>query len=106
MKWRTIQKLIDLPADQTPALGVALKHRRAQAERLRRDAADPEFHALDFDLDKNRIRAIRFAGKVDVISRLPTVACFGCVLVQLGSADQGDEGEVGVVLKEDRNLAR
>ena len=60
---------------QPPAL--SLKHCRPQAERLRRDAADPKLHALDLDLDEDRIRPVCFGGKVDVIGGLPTAARLG-----------------------------
>ena len=84
---------------------VALEHRGAQAERLRRDAADPKLHALNLDLDEDRTPAVCFGRKVDVISGLPTAAGLELVLAKSGSASQDDVGEIWLVLKEDRDGA-
>jgi hypothetical protein len=35
-----------------------------QSERLRRDAADPQLHALNFDLNENSVCSVLLAGKI------------------------------------------
>src|SRR5271154_1627563 len=56
------------------AAALPLQHRRAQSKRLRRDAANPKLHALDVDLDEDRVGAVGLAREIDVIGVLPSPA--------------------------------
>jgi hypothetical protein len=91
--------------DSPAAPGVPLEDRRIQSERLRREAANPKLHALGVDLNESGVRSVLLARKIDVIGVLPAPAYLRCAFAQHGRADQCDVGVVGVVLKDDRDLA-
>jgi len=66
-----------IPAQTPAAAGIPLKHGRSQSKRLGRNPADPEFHALDFNLCEERVRTCFFVGNKCVISTLPESAHLG-----------------------------
>ena len=71
--------------DSPAAPGGAFEYRRAQSERLRRDAADPKVDARNGNGDENGIRTVCRAGKVGVIGVDPTPPDLRRTLVQRGS---------------------
>src|SRR5882724_10750335 len=92
--------------DQPPVTRcVPLEDRRIQSERFRRDATNPTLHALGADLNESSVRSLLLGGKKDVIGALPAAAHLRCVFAQHCRPGQRDEGVVGIVLKDERDLA-
>src|SRR5215469_13540711 len=92
--------------NQSPvARCVSLEDCRMQSERLRRDAANPKLHALGLDLNEGGVRSVLLARKIHIIGGLPAPAYLRRAFAQRSRPDQCNVGVVGVVLKDDRQLA-
>src|SRR5271165_5639601 len=87
------------------ARGVPLDHRRAQAERFGRHAADPKLYAGDVDCDEYGARSIRPGRKKGIISGRPAPADLGLALGKAGFPGERDKGVVGIVLEDDGGVA-
>src|SRR5258708_10486540 len=97
---------IAITGAQTPdTSGVPLQHCRMQSERLQRDTANPELHALDVNLNESCGRSVRFVGKIGVVGVLPKLADLGISLDQRGPAAQLNESIVMVALNDESDLA-
>src|SRR5450755_3814080 len=83
---------------QTPdAVRAPFERCRMQTERLRREAANPELHAVDVNLNKSCVRPVPLAGKICAVGLVPKLAHLRSVLDQYGLTDQGNERIVSVL---------
>src|SRR5690242_12875265 len=75
-----------------------------QPERLRRDAANPEFHPDDIDLDERCRGAVGPCREIDLVVLLPEALDITSALEQPCLAEQRDIGLVGIGLEDQPDL--
>ena len=83
-----------------PPCAVTRELGRVQSERLRRDAADPEFHPVDFDLDEGGGGAVGRRREIRLVVFLPEAVDVVGPLEQPRFSEQRDIGLIRVGLED------
>src|SRR5271165_226769 len=102
---RSEDSLGAVPLQHPVASALPLDRGRFQSERLRRGASDPKIELLGVDREKHGARLVRLGRKERIVGGLPSPANLGFALFETRSARHGDEGILGLALKDEHDLA-